>query len=129
MVNAAPILLRPPPPLFLPNRYLRGLSTKRRLPRQRSIFLLHVAVRGVPDVVCGCVGRDERGVVSDYPLWGEEAEGEWMEGAEFVDCFVGCCAGGKCFYCGEYFLRIVTCFASWRALMQVANYGPGLSIR
>lgn len=60
-----------------------------------------MAVRGVPDVVCGCSGRDERCGVSDYPLWGEEVEGEWMEGAEFAYPFVGCCAGGERFYCGE----------------------------
>lgn len=131
MAHAAPILLRPPPPLLLPNRYLRELSAKRRLPRQRSIFLLHVAVRGVPDVVCCCPGGDERCVVSDYPLWGKEVEGEWMEGAEFVGCFVGYCAGGECFYCGECSsnLHIAICISGCLNGGKLANYGPGVSVR
>lgn len=87
------LLLWSPPPLLLPNRHLRKLPARRRLPRRRPLLLFHVALGRVPDVLCRGARGHKRGFVSDYFIRWKKAAGVGVEGAQFVDCIGGGCAG------------------------------------
>lgn len=91
-----PLHLRPTQTLFVPQPHLRALPAIRRLPRRRSLFLLHVADRRLPDVVC----RRHRGHDLDRVPRGtsgrEAEEGVRVEDTEYAASAGG--AGAVCRY-------------------------------
>jgi hypothetical protein len=54
------------------------------LPRDRPLLLLDVAVRRVPDVVCGGIGSRDNNRVLDDPCWRAGEAGGWLEDHDFL---------------------------------------------